>query len=105
MFITVQLVKTDSPLLKSGSSWGVHKLPSGTHLMPVHYRSVVIYRRLGAVYVFVVKGKAIPLQALRVAGVRGSQISRQSVHEGGKVVRPTHRLSLPPENIPGTHFC
>jgi hypothetical protein len=25
-------------------------------------------------------------------------------HEGGKVVSPMHWLSLPPGNIPGTHF-
>jgi hypothetical protein len=34
-----------------------------------------------------------------------SNISRQSAHEGGKVVSPTHRPHLPPGNIPGTHFC
>jgi hypothetical protein len=26
-------------------------------------------------------------------------------YEGGKVVSPTHRPSLPPGMIPGTHFC
>jgi len=35
-------------------------------------------------------------QALRVPGVRRSQISRQSAHEGGRVVSPTHRPPLPP---------
>ena len=32
-------------------------------------------------------------------------MSRQSAHEGGKVVSPRHRPPLPPGNIPGTHFC
>jgi hypothetical protein len=45
-----------------------------------------------------------PGQAMRVP-VGGSQISRQSALEGGKVVSPTHRSSLPPGNIPGTPFC
>jgi len=34
-------------------------------------------------------------QALRASGVRGSQISRQSKYEGGKVASPTHKSSLP----------
>jgi len=37
-----------------------------------------------------------PRQALRVAGGWSAQISRQSTHEGGKVVSPTHRPPLPP---------
>ena len=36
-----------------------------------------------------------PEQALRIAGGSGSQNSRQSAHECGQVVSPTHRLSLP----------
>jgi hypothetical protein len=32
-------------------------------------------------------------------------ISRQSAHESGKVVSPTHRPRLPAENIFDTYFC
>jgi len=46
-----------------------------------------------------VKGKAIPVQAWTVSeGSKefgGPQISRQLMHESGKVVNPTHRPPLP----------
>ena len=36
-------------------------------------------------------------QALSFPGGCGSKVSRQSAHEGGKVVSPTHRPLLPPQ--------
>jgi len=45
-----------------------------------------------------------PGEAFRVPGGLSSQISRQLVHDGGKVVSRTHRPPSPPRDIPGTHF-
>ena len=47
-----------------------------------------------------------PGQALRARRYLGSQILRQSAHQGGKVVSSTPRLPIPsPGNKPGTYFC
>jgi len=53
------------------------------------------------------KGKAVPLQAW--SGPEGSRKLRfpdfiTTVQFGGKVVSLKHRPSLPPRNVPGTHF-
>jgi hypothetical protein len=53
-------------------------------------------------------GKTIPLQAWK--GLECSRRlrfpdARQSAREGGKIVRPMHRPTLPTGIIPGTHFC
>ena len=54
------------------------------------------------------KGKSVPLQAW--SGSEGSRKLRfpdfmTTAQEGGKVVSRRHRLHLPPENSPSTHFC
>jgi hypothetical protein len=36
--------------------------------------------------------------------IEARRISRQSAHEGGKVVNPTHRLPLPPREYPWYSF-
>ena len=37
--------------------------------------------------------------------VEAPRLSRQSAHEGGKVVSSTHQLPLPPVDTSGTHLC
>jgi hypothetical protein len=56
----------------------------------IKYHSLVLPRSLN-----VNQSRYRPGQALRIPGVWGSQISRQSAHESGKVVSPTHRPDLP----------
>jgi len=44
------------------------------------------------------KHRCSPGKAVKLPEVWGSQISRRSAHEGGKVVSPTHRSPLPTRN-------
>jgi len=50
------------------------------------------------------KSTAIPGQTLRVPVGWDSYTLRQSAHEGGKVVSPTHRPPLPPQEILLVHI-
>jgi hypothetical protein len=67
---------------------------------------IIINSALGIINILGVK--AVPLQAW--SSPEGSRKLRfpdflTAAQYGGKVVSPTHRPSLPPGNIPGTHFC
>jgi hypothetical protein len=58
-----------------------------------------IGQKCRTLYMKVKRSHYMPGQAHRVPGVWGSQISRQSSHEGCKVVSLTHRPPLPPGNF------
>ena len=46
------------------------------------------------------KGKALTFKAVGLQEVEDPKVSRQSAHEGGKVVSPKHRLPLPSRRYP-----
>jgi len=74
--------------------------------MPISVTSVSLKKtRLGFSYfnIDILKIRMFlyrPEEVLRISGGWGSQISRQSVHEGGKVFSPSHRPPLPRRRYP-----
>jgi hypothetical protein len=67
----------------------------------------VVSKKYSSHCIILRKGKAVPLQAW--SDPKGSRKLRFSAfiikaQDGGKVSL-THRPPLPPENVPGTHFC
>jgi hypothetical protein len=79
------------------------EFPKHTLLKCELYAEHTEYRRTIAVWkvtLFLYR----PRDALRAPGFEIPRISKQSAHEGGRVVSPTYQPPLPTGDIPGTHF-
>jgi len=76
-------------------SW-VHSYPKPDEGESIYGGGSQIKLKAANICVKVKQSHYRPGQALTVPGGRGSQMSRQSAHEGGKVVSPMHQPPLPP---------
>ena len=97
----IRRVKTERPHCRTQLHWFLFNIIH-YKFRPFGYRQVYhvtkpLWRTFN--YRAISKRKTILGQALRAAGASASYTSGQSTHEGCKVVSPTHRPPLPPQEI------
>ena len=85
----------------SGNESAIYRLVAQCHKPTTPLRAAT---DIWTVKVKVNQTHYMPGQALSVLGDCGAQVSRQSAHEGGKVVSPKHRPSLTPRKYPWYSF-